>query len=256
MAAGNGGSAAADGGAERAVSLRGWMAAGLFFLLGLGLAAGPWIVVLSGHYHEATFSTAGSANHADVNPENFGRDPLWNHGLDTDFISDPHLAGDWSAFQDAGHFMHQARVFLHNVLNCLGHVAAWMVLWGMATLFLVIRRLRGPPGGSMGAGWWWCVMAAALYCGGYCMINVEARYIAPVVSPLLCLGSLLVIRGAVGGRGASYVGGIEGAAGFLACRIVASRYCFQFKTFTDLNMRRAYHTQSVKYTQFFPGLQR
>ncbi len=174
--------------------LRACLAGCTFFVLGLGIVAGPWIAVLSMHYHRTTFSTAGSANHANVGPANFGHDPLWSPGLTADFISDPHLAGDWSAFQDVERFKHQAKVFLHNASNCAGHIAAWLALWAAALVGAVWIRSADRPNIWRTPGHLWCVLAVALYCGGYCFINLEARYIVPVVSPLLCLSAMLMIR--------------------------------------------------------------
>ena len=38
-------------------------------------------------------------------------------------------------------------------------------------------------------------MTVFLYCGGYCTINLESRYIVPVITPLLCLGTMFVVAG-------------------------------------------------------------
>ena len=38
-------------------------------------------------------------------------------------------------------------------------------------------------------------MTVALYCGGYCFINLESRYLVTVITPLLCLGAMLVVCG-------------------------------------------------------------
>lgn len=79
-------------------------------LAGLALIAGPWIGILTAKYGRLTYSTAGSPNHANMSPENYDRDPLWNPGLVPDFISDPRLIPDWSPFQDAEHLLHQLKL--------------------------------------------------------------------------------------------------------------------------------------------------
>jgi hypothetical protein len=38
----------------------------------------------------------------------------------------------------------------------------------------------------------WCVVTIVLFCGGYSLINLESRYIVPVITPLLCLGAMLI----------------------------------------------------------------
>ncbi|MEI8195035.1 MAG: hypothetical protein WCI73_03915, partial [Phycisphaerae bacterium] len=174
----------------------------LLALAGLALIAGPWIVVLSSHYHKFTYSTAGSSNHANVSPGNFGNDPMWHQGLQPDFIADPFFGPDWSAFQDLPHFQHQARVFLYNARNAAGHCAPWLILpVGAAAYLWFCRRLQPRSAVSDNSllsandrfGLCWSLLAAAIYAGGYCMVDIQARYFLAVISPLLCLAGLLLI---------------------------------------------------------------
>ncbi|GEM_PF-3290279 len=168
----------------------------IFAMAGLALVAGPWIGVLSNHYGQFTFSTAGSSNHANVSPGNFGNDPMWHNGLHADFIGDPFFGPDWSAFQDFSHFLHQGRVFFYNARNGAGHIAPWIILLAVAAAFIVWSRRAYPERRMSGGerfGTCWALLAAAIYFSGYCMVDVQARYIASVVSPLLCVAALLMI---------------------------------------------------------------
>ena len=183
-------------------SLRPWV----LFLAGLALVAGPWIAVLSAHYHHVTFSTAGSSNHANVGPGNFRNDPMWNQGLLPDFIADPFFGPDWSAFRDSGHLVHQARVFLHNAINAAGHCAPWLILLvGAAVSLWVCGSLRRKKKAEVDRALlspvarftiFWCLLAAAIYVGGYCMIDIQPRYFVAVVAPLLCLTALVLVLAA------------------------------------------------------------
>ncbi|MGA2258679.1 MAG: hypothetical protein ABSG53_28770 [Thermoguttaceae bacterium] len=179
-----------------AFPLRRWGIAWVALLVGQAVIAGPWAMVLTSHYGKLTLSTAGAANHANMGPTAFGNDPLWNPGLVADYIADPHFGPDWSPLQDTEHFLHQLKVVAYNLNDCIGYVVPWVVFGG---IFAAVRRgsrrrqtekvvlSEGFP------GLWWCAMTVVLYCGGYCTINLESRYIVPVIAPLLCLGAMLIV---------------------------------------------------------------
>jgi hypothetical protein len=175
---------------------------GVLFLAGLCLSAGPWIGILTAHYHALTLSTAGPSNHANMSPSNFRLDTLWNQGLAPGFIMDPHLTPDWSPIGGLPLLRHQARIFLFNAGNAAGHVAPWLGLAAVGGAVLASARLRRrrlfSPREGFGVAC--CLGAAAMFAGAYCMINVEARYIDAVVSPLLCLFALLVFAALATGR--------------------------------------------------------
>ena len=144
-----------------------------------------------------TLSTAGPANHANMGPTAFGNDPLWNPGLVADFIADPHFGPDWSPLQDAGHFLHQLKVIGYN-LNTSS------ATWSRGSFSAESSRrpeessgVAHRKGGFSGdyPGLWWCVMTVSLYFGGYCSINLESRYIVPVITPLVCLGTMFIVSG-------------------------------------------------------------
>ncbi len=217
-----------------AIGRRGWGTTWIAFLVGQAAIAGPWIAVLTSHYGKFTSSTAGAANHANMGPTAFGNDPLWNPGLAADFIADPHFGPDWTPWQDREHFLQQLKVIGYNLKNCIGYVVPWVVFGG---IFAAIRRAnRRRPGSSQAQaspfaprknatfaerkatirqlslwrsqvekavsseefpGVWWCVMTVALYCGGYSLINLESRYIVPAITPILCLGAMLIVTGTV-----------------------------------------------------------
>lgn len=161
------------------------------FFLGLVLVAGPWIAAVSWKCGRPCFSSAGSANHANMGPGAFRNDPLWHPGLQRDYIFEPHLSPDWSPFRDVTHLLHQLEIVKYNVLNCIGLIPVWLVIFiGCLCKAGTGRQTRDPR------QWRYLVWVAAtvvLYCGGYTTVNLEARYIIPTVVPLLCHASLLVI---------------------------------------------------------------
>jgi hypothetical protein len=162
------------------------------FGLGLSLVTGPWIACLSWKCGRPTFSTAGSANHANMSPENFRKDPLWNPGLTPDFIFEPHLAPDWSAFQNLAHFQHQLSIVTYNVLNCIGLIPIWLTVFGVGVFCVTL--LKHKLDGAEISYLCWVSMTVLVYCGGYTVVNLEARYIIPTVVPLLCHASLIMLR--------------------------------------------------------------
>ena len=193
-------------GQDHTAGLWAWAATWARFLVMLTLFVAPWAAVLTTHYGKLTFSTAGPANHANMSPAAFGRDAMWNPGMGAGFIMDPHYGPDWSALQDFEHLVHQLKVIVYNVNNSIWHIAPWAAFAAIAA----VRRGKGkraaelppveheglPTGGSVGQGLpglWFCVITVVMYCGGYCMINLETRYIEPAIAPLVGLGAMLVV---------------------------------------------------------------
>lgn len=162
------------------------------FGIGLGLVAGPWIVCLSQKCGRMTISTAGSSNHANMSPENFRNDPLWNPGLHADYIFEPGLTPDWSAFQDVNHFQHQLSIVWYNFLNCVGLIPVWLIFFAGCSAAVIFWKT--PIQSEERQFLYWITMTVFVYCGGYTLVNLEARYIVPTVVPMLCYGSLLMIR--------------------------------------------------------------
>ncbi len=161
-----------------------------FFGLGLGLLAAPWIACLSWKCGHLTFSTAGSANHANMSPENFRKDPLWNPGLTPDFIFEPHLSPDWSALEDLSHFQHQMSIVTYNVMNCIGLIPIWLGVFIVCVV--VSMRSKHTVVEPEISYLCWVMMTVVVYCGGYTVVNLEARYVIPTVVPLLCHASLKI----------------------------------------------------------------
>ena len=162
------------------------------FGFGLGLLAGPWIACLSWKSGRPTFSTAGSANHANMSPENFRKDPLWNPGLTPDFIFEPRLTPDWSGLQDLAHFQHQMSIVTYNVLNCIGLIPIWLMAFVVGLFAIMLSKYKVER--SEISYLCWVAMTVLVYCGGYTLVNLEARYIIPTVAPLLCHASLIMFR--------------------------------------------------------------
>lgn len=162
------------------------------FLVGLGVIAGPWILVLTHKYERLTFTNAGRANHANVGPTCFGKDPLWHPPLTRDYILEPVIADEWSPFKNLSNFRHQIRVILHNSANCIGLIPGWLAMCGLALAFW--RRQKQQRADSTSPLAWWGMLTAAVYCSGYLTVNLETRYIVPVVAPLLCLAAATLVR--------------------------------------------------------------
>ena len=162
------------------------------FWLGLFLLAGPWIACLSWKSGGLTFSTAGSANHANMSPENFRKDPLWNPGLTPDFIFEPRLTPDWSALQDLTHFQHQLAIVTYNVLNCVGLIPIWLMAFVVGLVASMVSKGKFDRAETCYVRW--AAMTVCVYCGGYTVVNLEARYIIPTVAPLLCHAALIMFR--------------------------------------------------------------
>ena len=155
-------------------------------MVGLGIVAGPWIMILTQKYDRLTFTNAGRANHANVGPAGFGKDLLWHPPLTQDYILEPVIAQEWSPFASFDNFGHQVRVVLHNTANCIGLIPTWLALAGLAFAGWLARwrQIGSHPGTSLAV---WAVLTAAVYCSGYLTVNLETRYIVPIVAPLLCL---------------------------------------------------------------------
>lgn len=159
-------------------------------LIGLGIIAGPWIFVLSNKYERCTYTNAGRANHANVGPGSFGKDPLWHPPLTPDYILEPVIAPEWSPLASLDNFKHQLFLIYHNGLNCIGLIPGWLAMTGLA-LAASMRRRKAVAISPLAV---WATITAAIYCSGYLMVNLEARYIAPVVAPLLCLATAALVR--------------------------------------------------------------
>ncbi len=196
----------------------GWLRTSLLVGLGLAVVAGPWIAVLSAHYGHFTFATAGPANHANVSPENFRHDPLWNPPLESDFILDPHFGPDWSPFQSLHHFRHQLYLVVHNTWTLLGHIAGWIAMLVIAVFCYIRVRRSVSKATSCGVnlqGICFAVVTTVIYCSGYVMVSLEARYIVPTLAPLLCLSSFMLFSASLTGRDGFTIAGASGARAFM-----------------------------------------
>jgi len=182
----------------------------VLILLGLMLVAVPWILILSVKYTKLTLSTAGSANHANVGPLCFGRDLLWNPPLQFDFIFDPHFGPDWSLVESLRNFQHQLYLIVIYTWSAVCYLISWLVMLGVAWWWLWRLRRRSlvvklDIGARQVIGF--MLITVGLYLAGYVMVNIESRYIIPVIAPLCCLVGLTCFCSALnaGGRLAVYI---------------------------------------------------
>jgi hypothetical protein len=175
----------------------------VLFGVGLGLVAGFWIVILSQHYGHLTLSTAGPANHANVGPDCFLLDPLWNPPMEAEFILNPHYGPDWSPLNSMRNFQHQLCVVGNNTLNALGHLSGWLAMVVVAAGWRFYARRTGkvralePEEGRALA---FLLVTLLCYVSGYALINLEARYLVPTMAPPLCVMALSLVCPVVASR--------------------------------------------------------
>jgi hypothetical protein len=173
-----------------------WLLVWSIYVAGLLIVAIPWASVVSKHEHRLTFSTAGSSNHANISIENDGFDPLFNPGLVADYAVDPRLEPDWSPFSSWQNFLHQAHIIGRNLNVTLGYLPLWMLLLiGAVAGRLVIRdrARRLEPGENFALRW--ALVTTVIYLSGYALVIVEARYLVPVIAPLITLSATVLLRG-------------------------------------------------------------
>ncbi|MEN6441403.1 MAG: hypothetical protein ABFD97_22785 [Syntrophobacter sp.] len=207
--------------------------AGCLVLAAMLLVAGPWIAALTSHYGKLVFSTAGTFNHANMGPWQFEKDPLWNPGLIPDYMADPHLDAGWSPIAGWSEFLHQGKITIRNITNGFGHVFPWIVFLATGAILRSRRAGRSFDVDSQSLGAVrWCIVSIVLYYSGYWLINNEARYIAPVVSPLLCIAGLILIGKWLGARHCTTVMDAVGSNG----DTTPSREQAQVKTWKDYPM--------------------
>jgi hypothetical protein len=164
------------------------------FGLGLSLAAGFWILILSRHHGHFTLSTAGPANHANVGPDCFRLDPLWNPSLEAGFILNPHYGPDWSPLASMRNFKHQIYVVGYNTLNALGHLSGWLAMLVVAAAWrLHARKVTSPLASDHRRALVFLSLTLLCYVSGYALINLEARYLVPTMAPPLCLMALILV---------------------------------------------------------------
>jgi hypothetical protein len=176
--------------------VRDWLRSCFWCALGLAIVAGPWIFVLSGHYGAVLFSTAGSANHANVGTQTFGSDFLWHPPLELHYIHNPHFGPDWSPLSSWGNCLHQLVLTGKNLLRMAGHLAGWIALvvfgaWHRARL--VNKGKFSPLTARDRRIVQLLLSSVVLYPIGYLLIDTERRYVMPSMIPFLGIAGLLLL---------------------------------------------------------------
>jgi hypothetical protein len=237
------------------IPLRKLLISGVVFFAALMICVAPWAAVLSNHFHRFTLSTAGSSNHANVSPENDGFDKLFTPGLVPDYIVDPHLAPDWSPFQDWRHFRYQVAILCRNANVLVGHFGPWLLmlafafgLWGWARKSSGVRLLQASETSAIA----WCLMTFILYCLGYALLVVEARYVVPVGAPLLCIAAILLVRSAYRAQNASPGWLIRWLKNPQAYAIVFVTLFFSCQQIERLTYSALFHAQTRDANQLRP----
>ncbi|MDQ2866968.1 MAG: hypothetical protein M3R59_00915 [Verrucomicrobiota bacterium] len=173
-------------------------------LAGFFLLAAPWVGILSARQGHLVYSTAAASNYANVSPENFGHDPLWNPPLGRDYILHFSLSPSWSPFQDPAHFWHQVQLSLKNLFDCVAQTIGWV---GLAAVAFFARVFHLRRGGKFGAGRdgrserWWLLVTVGVFAGGYLLVQVQPRYVVPVIAPCLCALSFILLEPVLRGFG-------------------------------------------------------
>jgi hypothetical protein len=156
-------------------------------LLGFALAAGPWVIVISGKYHHFTISRSAQLNHAMAGPAGMERFYPLDRGLQAPeagrvtFWEDPDLPyPDWSPLASAASALHQLQIILQNVprviflLTCVCGLFPWLLLVFAANLIRPETRRT-----LIGQRWWWAwlpvIGLGAIYLSGNLLIS-EQRY--------------------------------------------------------------------------------
>ena len=177
-------------------------------MAGALLIALPWAAVLSAKYGRLTFSTAGSMNHARVGPV-----VNWTHlhlrGLkwpkdgrlseEEDLTDGSRYYPPWSPFEDWASFKHQLRIIGNNLRRVLQHRYVIYHLGALSSLLLYILLLRAGAPRKMPAVPW-ALWTVCVYASGYVMIDLEDRYLWPLVPVLVGLSFSLLQSVAEMGR--------------------------------------------------------
>ena len=193
----------------------GWAAVGA---LGLAVVAGPWIGVLSIKQGTFTISAAGAMNRSFVAPADMpptvpvnqslrtppeGEISVWEH---LEYLPSP---ASWSPLDSRARLIHQLKVVGSNLWRLVDMVRGYdlfcFAIALVAVLPIVALGLRGSPG-----GWFrplWLAGTFLLYCSGYMLMYIDARYLLPVLVPLgwiycVSVANLLQSHWQTQGRGA------------------------------------------------------
>ena len=231
------------------------LVSGIIVFAALMICVGPWAAVLSNHFHRFTVSTAGASNHANVSPENDGLDKLFAPGLVPDYILDPHLSPDWSPFQDWPHFRHQLALVGKNTNVLVGHFGPWLLmvliafgLWGWARKSGGVGLLQPPETFAIA----WCLMTFVVYCSGYALLVVEARYVVPVGAPLLCIAAILLVRSIHRAQNASPARLVRWLRNPQAYAVVIVTLFFSCQQIQRLAYSAVFHAQTRDVNQLRP----
>jgi hypothetical protein len=218
--------------------------------------AGMWIVVISAKYGHFTFSTSGTYNLALIGPDSKGH-PHDYQG----FIPPPNDAAisawedptytpmsGWRTFASWRNVRHRALSFVRTcarTVSILGLFSPVALVLVVVQLVIVLRR----PGDTLLRGTWgWLLWTLLLYCGGYCLVLVEARYLWPCAILLLIIGGSVFERWrstAVTAGGGRTIGLALLALSFL---ILPAQHLK-----ANFNRRRAEHDMARAMSEYVPA---
>ncbi|MDD4004043.1 MAG: hypothetical protein PHW69_02435, partial [Elusimicrobiaceae bacterium] len=175
----------------RTTVLNRWLT-GLFTFF---FVAAPWIIAVSYKYGPVTFSTTGGYNAAIVGPRYRGH-PVNYEGLfapkDVKALSvweDPSRipVRRWSVFSPGG-LAHQLRLVADNSLSAVWILEVVSLFSLLALGWLAARGIREWQMRSEPVHLY-LALAVFIYCAGYTLITVRARYLYPVFAIVFAAGA-------------------------------------------------------------------
>ncbi|MFQ5601727.1 MAG: hypothetical protein ACE5HS_00505 [bacterium] len=149
--------------------------------------SGVWIAIISVKYHHFTISTAGRFNYLAAGPESKSKGgPFYYEGLfppsnetATSGWEDPtyHEIPVWSPFASRHEFKHQVQLLLKNVKKTLAIFNSFSRISTFILLFWVVVAII-PLGQKFNKdAIWFALISMIVYCAGYVLMVVEARYL-------------------------------------------------------------------------------
>ncbi len=164
------------------------------------VVCGPWVALLSTKYDRFTISTQGRFNNALNHPGGLHRARPGFRTLPDDVVVS--ATGDapvdelraWSPFASAENFQHQISIFVANAKKIGQHLVMFSSLAPLVGVVCVILCFRWPRRLIRRRWLMVPVMAVVIYCCGYALVQVVARYLWPLWGLLILMAGGLLSR--------------------------------------------------------------
>lgn len=166
----------------------------------LFVISGTWIALISDKYGEATIGTAGNYNYAVMGPQSNGHSVFYQGLINppnkfaVSAWEDPSYfkIKSWSPFESWNNFKYQIMLILENIMkmvNILEVVSLFSVIIIMAVIILIFKLSSNYTSKNKLI---YLITTILLYCGGYSIIFVEARYLWLIDILLIITGGYLL----------------------------------------------------------------